>query len=181
MVTLYHTPILCFSICLQDSSTVASLILQQSLARLYTVKIIFLFCADTILQQWYSLLKNHAVYQEYDTRPDKCIKLLKLQEKLRCKLQKQHIVTFVNVVVNVAIVVSVASIAYSKIFQVFTMRMDFCSNLRNKRNISRESISNAVSGMIGIRDRDSTTENFLGNTERIESLQQSTFGGSRFY
>ena len=125
MVTLYHTPILCFSIRLQDSSTVAGLILQQSLARLYTVKIIFLFCADTILQQWYSLLKNHAVYQEYDTRPDKCIKLLKLQEKLHCKLQKQHIVTLVNVVVNVAIAVSVASIAYSKIFQVFTMRMDF--------------------------------------------------------
>ena len=89
------------------------------------VKIIFFFCADTILQQWYSPLMNFAVYYEYDTRPHKCIELLKSQEKLHCKLQKQHIVTLVNVVVNVAIAVSVESIAYSKMCQVFAMHMDF--------------------------------------------------------
>ena len=41
------------------------------------VKIIFFFCADMILQQWYSPLMNFAVYYEYDTRPHKCIELLK--------------------------------------------------------------------------------------------------------
>ena len=45
-------------------------------------------------------------------------------------------VTFVNLIVNVAIVLSAVSVAYSKIFHVSTMRMDFCSNWRNQRYIS---------------------------------------------
>ena len=134
---------------------------QQSLTQFFsnhwhdymTVKIIFFFCADTILHQCYSLLKNHVVYQEYDTRPHKCIKLLKLQEKLDYKLQKQRIVTCVNVLVNVAMVVSAASITYRKLFQVFTMGMDFCSNWKNQRNINSESASNAASVMVGIRKK----------------------------
>ena len=56
--------------------------------------------------------------------------------------------TFVNVVINVAIDVSAASIAYIKIFQVFKMRMDFCSNWRNQGYISSESVSNAASAMV---------------------------------
>ena len=124
---------------------------QQSLTQFFsnhwhdymTVKIIFFFCADTILHQCYSLLKNHVVYQE----------LLKLQEKLDYKLQKQRIVTCVNVLVNVAMVVSAASITYRKLFQVFTMGMDFCSNWKNQRNINSESASNAASVMVGIRKK----------------------------
>ena len=60
-----------------DSSTVTGIILQQSLARLLnrgchdslavTDKIFSFFYADRILQQWRSLLKNRAMYQEYDT------------------------------------------------------------------------------------------------------------------
>ena len=55
------------------------------------------------LAQWYLLLKNQAMYLECDTRSQKFIKLLKLQEKLHCK---------------VYIASSICSIvAYSKIFQ----------------------------------------------------------------
>ena len=72
---------------------------------------------------------------------------------MHCKLQKQHIFAFENVVVNVAIVVSAASIAYSKTFQVFTIRIDFCSNWMNQRYISSESASAAASAMVGIRKK----------------------------
>ena len=59
-----------------DCSTVVGMIVQQSLAWLFnsywhdssTVKeSIFFFFAGRILQQWCSLLKNRAMYQEYDT------------------------------------------------------------------------------------------------------------------
>ena len=68
-------------------------------------------------------------------------------------------VTFLNVVVNVAIVLSAVSIAYSKIVHVFTMRMDFCSNWRNQRYISSISASNATSAMVGI-SKNVTIRNF---------------------
>ena len=64
-------------------------------------------------------------------------------------------VTFVNVVVNVAIVLSAVSIAYSQIVHVFTMRMDFCSKWRNQRYIS----SITASAMVGIR-KNVTVRNF---------------------
>ena len=58
-----------------DCSTVTGMIVQQSLARLFncywydsstiTAKTFF-FYTGRILQQWYSLLKNRAMYQEYD-------------------------------------------------------------------------------------------------------------------
>ena len=44
-----------------DSSTVTGRIIQQSQADFS------LFCAGTFLQQWRSLLKNRAMYQEYGT------------------------------------------------------------------------------------------------------------------
>ena len=77
----------------------------------------------------------------------KCIKLSKSQalqitEVARIRIQ--------NVVVNVAIVVFSTSISYSKIFQVYTMRMDFCSNQRNQRYISSESASNAAFAIVGM-------------------------------
>ena len=60
-----------------DSSTVTGIILQQSPARFFnsgwhdsstvTGKIFSFFYAGRILQQWSSLLKNRAMYQEYDT------------------------------------------------------------------------------------------------------------------
>ena len=49
-------------------------------------------------------------------------------------------------------VLSAVSIAYSNIFHVFMMRMDFCSNWRNKR-YSSKSASNAAPAMIGIRKK----------------------------
>ena len=62
-----------------DSSRVTGTILQQSLERFFnrcwhnslTVagKIFSFFYAGRILQQWCSLLKNRAMYQEYDTWP----------------------------------------------------------------------------------------------------------------
>ena len=62
-------------------------------------------------------------------------------------------VKFVNVVVNVAIVLSAVSIAYNKIFEIFTMRMDFGSNWRNQGYISSKTASNATSAMAGIRKK----------------------------
>ena len=60
-----------------NSSTVPGTIVQQWLARFFnsdwhdsstfTVKIFSFFYAGRILQQWCSLLKNRAMYQEYDT------------------------------------------------------------------------------------------------------------------
>ena len=67
--------------------------------------------------------------------------------------------TFVNVVVNVAIVLSAVSIAHNKIVHVFTMRIDFCSNLKNQRYISSISASSAASAMVGIR-KNVTIRNF---------------------
>ena len=62
----------------QDYSTVAGRIIHQSLAPLFnshwhhcstaTGKISSFFYAGRILQQWCSLLKNRAMYQEYDVR-----------------------------------------------------------------------------------------------------------------
>ena len=57
-----------------DSFTVTGMIVQQALAWLFnsywhdssTVTGKIFFCADRILQQWCSLLKNGAMYQEYD-------------------------------------------------------------------------------------------------------------------
>ena len=53
----------------QDYSTVAGMILQQSLARLINShgQIFLFFYAGRILQQWRSLLKNRAMSQEYGT------------------------------------------------------------------------------------------------------------------
>ena len=66
-----------------DSSTVTGIILQQSPARFFnsgwhdsstvTGKIFSFFYAGRILQQRCSLLKNRAMYQEYDTCSDDCI------------------------------------------------------------------------------------------------------------
>ena len=60
-----------------NSSTVTGTILQQSLARFFnsgwhgssrvTGKIFSFFYAGSIVQQWRSLLRNPAMYQEYDT------------------------------------------------------------------------------------------------------------------
>ena len=65
-----------------DCSTCTGMIVQQSLAQLFnscwhnsstvTGKILF-FYAGRILQQWFSLLKNCAMYQEYDTWSPCCI------------------------------------------------------------------------------------------------------------
>ena len=49
--------------------------------------------------------------------------------------------------------ISSLNLYHSKNFQVFTMRMDFCSNWRNQTNISSESTSIASYVMVGIRKK----------------------------
>ena len=102
-------------------STVIGTILQQSRQPL------FFFGAD-----FWTMLKNCAMYQEYDTRSHKCIiELLKLQEKLPCKLQQQQIVASENGVGDVAIVY-ICSIHYLQ-KKKYSSFYGGCKNWRNQR------------------------------------------------
>ena len=57
---------------------------------------------------------------------------------------KQHIQTFNIVVVNAAIVVYIAVIAYNTIFKFFTVRVEFLLKWRNQIHICNENASSAT-------------------------------------
>ena len=68
-----------------DCSTVTGTILHQSLARFFHShgKIFSFFYAGRIVQQWRSLLKNRAMYQEYGTWSEITFNYFKLQSFIK--------------------------------------------------------------------------------------------------
>ena len=93
------------------------------LALYHTTHRVFLFFKPT---QMYVFIKHDFTQKRF---------LLKLLEKLYCKLQKQHIFILKIVVAGAPIVVLAPIIAHNSIFQIFTVLTDFCQKWRSQRYI----------------------------------------------